>query len=326
MNQARIIVRVNTLFEDKERLFETLKKYAKYSDDKFAYWDEFAFTTDAINECDALLIFNNPDEEIITNVNPKKVVAFMMEPGIKAMHPWMFKGLDQYAVVYSPLQESANTVLSHGFLGWHPNYSWQLLTELQPGDKKQQISCIASNLNTVAGHKLRNNFISELKKAIPDISYFGKGTHFLPDKFDGLLPYKYSIALENSSLEHYFTEKINDCFLSYTVPIYFGCANIGKYFPEKSFIPVNILDPAAAIKKIRQVMDNDDWAARIDALKEARHLVLNKYQPLAGAAAILRTLPDSEKQQVTIRPVPESFIKKTKSIIGDIGKNILMSR
>ena len=231
MKETRVIVRVDTFFEDRERLFNTLKKYSKYSDDKFAYWDEFAFTASEINECDALLIFNNPRGEIIAAIDPARVIALMMEPGIKTDHPWMFKGLDQYSVVYSPIKQSSNTILSHGFLGWYPDYNWQFLSELKLPVKKHNISCISSSLNNIKGHKLRNSFIRELKKEMPGINYFGKGSHFLPDKFDGLLPYKYSVALENSCLDHYLTEKINDCFLSYTIPLYYGCKKIGKYFP-----------------------------------------------------------------------------------------------
>jgi len=323
MKKIRVIVRVDTFFEDKEKLFNTLKKYSQYSDDRFSYWDEFAFTADDVDECDALLIFNNPRGEIIATVDPTRVIAFMMEPGIKADHPWMFKELDQYAVVYSPVKQSSNTILSHGFLGWYPDYNWQFLSQLQVPVKKQSISCISSNLNNIKGHRLRIHFIRELKKEMPEINFFGIGSNFLSDKFDGLFSYKYSLALENSSLAYYFTEKISDCFLSYTVPLYYGCKNIGKYFPEKSFIPINILEPAAAIRKIREVIDNDDWDSRMGALKEARDLVLNKFQPLAGAAEILRALPASEKKRVMIKPVPKSFVREAKSFLGGIRKKYL---
>jgi hypothetical protein len=326
MNKTRVTVLVNTFFEEKEALLNTLRKYSKSSDEKFAYWDEFAFTTDNTGECDAILVFNNPGEHIITITDPARVIAFMMEPGIKTEHPWMFKGLYQYAVVYSPVKQSSNSVPSHGFLGWHPGYDWQCLSQMLRPVKKHNLSCVSSNLNNIRGHRLRNRFISKLKKELPDIDYFGRGSNFITDKFTGLLPYKYSLALENSSMDDYFTEKINDCFLTYTVPLYYGCRNIGRYFPERSFIPVDILDPPRAIKKIRDILENDDFAGRLVAVNEARDLVLNKYQPLAGAAAILRKLPVSKKQPVIITPVPKSLVKKVRSFFGDIKKNVLTGR
>jgi hypothetical protein len=160
-----------------------------------------------------------------------------------------------------------------------------------------------------------------LKKEIPSIDCYGKGLHFLPDKLDGLLPYRYSIAIENASLPFYFTEKINDCFLAWTVPIYFGCVNIEKFFPEKSFIWIDIRDPKSAIKKIRDVLDGDDWQSRQKALHEARQLVLHKYQPLAGAATILRGIPPSGKKTVSLQPVKRSWNDKLTTAISMLLKN-----
>ncbi len=104
------------------------------------------------------------------------------------------------------------------------------------------ISCISSGLKQLSGHRLRFDFVEKLQTQFPGIDFFGRGDNFIEDKMDGLLAYRYSIAIENSSQPHYFTEKINDCFLSYTVPFYYGCKNIGRYFPEKSFIRIDITD------------------------------------------------------------------------------------
>jgi len=43
-------------------------------------------------------------------------------------------------------------------------------------------------------------------------------------------------------LNNYFTEKVIDCFLSKTIPIYYGDKNIGKIFNEKGMITVNSVD------------------------------------------------------------------------------------
>lgn len=144
---------------------------------------------------------------------------------------------------------------------------------------------------------------------------FGKGINFITDKMDGLLPYRYSLAIENASIPYYFTEKINDCFLAYTVPLYYGCRNIDKYFPSRSYIPIDINNSDAAIKKIRDVIENDDWNARLDAVKEARELVLNQYQPLAGCAAALQSIPASQKRNIQLKPVHTSFLQKLSGLI-----------
>ena len=317
MNNRKLVL-VSASFDKGKDFFTWLKKYAKESDAQFLYWDEFAFTTEHLSECDAVLVFNNPSEKIETLCFPENVIAFMMEPGIYSENPWMLKGLQQYAAVYSPVQNSSNTILSHGFLGWHVLQDWNQLSRLAVPEKKMTMSCIASKLQQFKGHRRRVNFIETLQKEIPSIDFFGKGRQYIPDKMDGLLPYRFSIAIENTSAPYYFTEKITDCFLAYTVPVYYGCKNINSFFPEKSFIWIDIERPQQAIEKIRQIIENYDWQERIGALQEARNLVLNKYQPLAAAAGIFRQVQPSLKRPVQLRPVPDSLLRKAKNLVNEV--------
>ncbi|MEI9807325.1 MAG: glycosyltransferase family 10 [Bacteroidota bacterium] len=321
MTKDKIIVCVSASFEQKKALLKTIKRYAQYSDERFVYWDEFAFTTEPLPGCDAVIVFNTPGESIRTSCYPEKTIAFMMEPGDAVKHPWMFKRLDQYHKVFSPLSRSANTVLSHGFLGWYLPHDYNYLKNLAMPSKTRSVSCIASDLNQLEGHRRRLVFVKTLRQRLPQIDFFGKGSHFLPDKMDGLLPYRYSIAIENSSQPYYFTEKINDCFLAWTIPVYYGCKNIGRYFPEKSFIQINIEKTGEAIKKIESVLA-DDGQSRLEAVKEARELVLNKYQPLAGAADIFRQVhPVSGKKDIAIAPVHPGLFKRIKTTIYKLVKS-----
>ena len=52
----------------------------------------------------------------------------------------------------------------------------------------------------------------------------------------------FHIAIENTSLNNYFTEKVIDCFLSKTIPIYRGDKNIGNHFNANAMIEVNSVD------------------------------------------------------------------------------------
>ena len=322
MDDKKVIVKIDASFSKGRDLFDTIKKYAKHSNEEFAWWDEFAFTVEDLPEYDALLIFNNPSGKTATICYPENVIAFMMEPGVRAEHPWMFKGLDQYAKVFSPLQNSSNTVLSHGYLGWHFSHNYTFFEQLAVPEKKNRISCITSTLSQLKGHQLRVAFVKMLGRELPEIDFFGKGSFFLPDKLDALLPYCYSIAIENSAAPYYFTEKINDCFLAYTVPVYYGCSNIEKYFPEKSFIRIDIKNPGKAIELIKEIILHDNWEERLEAVKEARELVLNKYQPLAGAAAVWReTQRSMQKKKILTAPVPQTIQKKITQLIGKLTGN-----
>ena len=49
----------------------------------------------------------------------------------------------------------------------------------------------------------------------------------------------YSVAIESSSEKNYFTEKLIDCLITKTIPVYWGCPNINDYFDTSYWIPVN---------------------------------------------------------------------------------------
>lgn len=53
---------------------------------------------------------------------------------------------------------------------------------------------------------------------------------------------QFHIAIENNSSKNYFTEKIIDCFQTKTIPIYFGCNNIGDFFDSRGIFNVSSVD------------------------------------------------------------------------------------
>jgi hypothetical protein len=89
------------------------------------------------------------------------------------------------------------------------------------------------------------------------LDWYCKGENPIENKWDGLKAYKYSIAIENSAHLHYFTEKIMDCFLALSMPIYWGCPNILDYFPEKAIILIDINDFTGAITRIEQAIEEN---------------------------------------------------------------------
>jgi hypothetical protein len=40
----------------------------------------------------------------------------------------------------------------------------------------------------------------------------------------------FHIAIENTSVKNYYSEKLLDCFNSHTIPIYYGCTNVHEFF------------------------------------------------------------------------------------------------
>lgn len=55
---------------------------------------------------------------------------------------------------------------------------------------------------------------------------------------DKMFDVMFHVAIENCSIKHYYSEKLLDCIESKTVPIYYGCQNIGDYFNKEGIISV----------------------------------------------------------------------------------------
>lgn len=72
------------------------------------------------------------------------------------------------------------------------------------------------------------------------VNYGGKKV--LGENKKPLFDSMFHISIENTSIKHYFSEKLLDCFHTRTIPIYYGCINIGEYFNIYGMILVNSVD------------------------------------------------------------------------------------
>jgi len=245
-------------------------------------WGRVRFTLDAVDECDYLIVLNLVPERISIRVNPKNVWALIQEPYAANRFPWVEAGHERFGRVFTHHifnNDIEKYIGTQTCLPWHIDKTYDELVALDVPTKTRRISWVSSDKIFLSGHKQRMDFyhnISNDRKF--DIDYFGKGINEIDDKYQALAPYKYSIAVENSQSEHYWTEKIADCFLSYTLPVYYGCTNLGDYFPEKSFVKIDINNYQESCRTIEGILKEDIWEDRIEAIKEARELVLNKYQ------------------------------------------------
>ena len=58
-------------------------------------------------------------------------------------------------------------------------------------------------------------------------------------------------------------EKLSDAFLGATLLFYFGCPNAGDYFPEESFIPIDINDVEGASGTIKRAICEKEYVSNI---------------------------------------------------------------
>lgn len=280
-------------------------------------WGNVRFSLEANETCDALVVLNNRlAQSFSTTVKGKNVWALMQEPYFKGVTDWMAEKHDAFDKVFShflPTQDD-KYIRSHPAIPWHVNFTYNELVNMPVVKKNKQISWIVGNVKDLPGHIKRWHLLQLIWQDQPfDIDLFGKAVRFIEHKNEGLLPYRYSLAVENTCTKDYWTEKIADCLLTWTVPIYYGCPNLEDYFPSKAFIRIDIENPANALAHIREVLTNDDWDARVPALTEARDLILHKYQLFPHLCAMIKKYADGNRhnRRVTIpayRRSPKAYL------------------
>ena len=129
--------------------------------------------------------------------------------------------------------------------------------------KTKMMSMIYSWKNWTPGHKLRH----EVAKMVEGIELFGTGANReIKGKEEGLADFRYSIIIENSISDHYFTEKLLDCLATGTVPIYWGCPNIGDYFNKKGIMTFNKINDLEQI--FNELQDPDHYQKMMPYIKE----------------------------------------------------------
>ena len=75
----------------------------------------------------------------------------------------------------------------------------------------------------------------------------------------------FSICIENSSNSGYQTEKIIDALLTKTIPVYWGCTNIGDYYNLDGII--HCKDENEIIQKVNQLTP-EYYYSRKDVIEE----------------------------------------------------------
>lgn len=120
-------------------------------------------------------------------------------------------------------------------------------------EKRNQITYIMSSKIWTKEHRMR--FI--ILRAVEGQSKLGQfefKMHRSPPRIDSKDDFyrnaKFNIACENQAIPNMFTEKLLDCLRTKTVPIYFGCTNIEKYFDTRGMIRFDTFD---------QLMDIVNW-------------------------------------------------------------------
>lgn len=170
------------------------------------------------------------------------------------------------------------------------------------GLKTFQISMVCGSKSWTVGHKLRHEVYVRQLEFNPNITIFrsNRGGQYLPNISNNIfLPddnkinlfkhFQYSIVIENSKQSNYFTEKLIDCLITKTIPIYWGCPNISSYFDTTGWI---LFDTVDDVKQKLSTIDTTTYDKYKDIIDANYERAKNHADFLQNINRVLETLPD----------------------------------
>ncbi len=174
----------------------------------------------------------------------------------------------------------------------------EVYADLNPLLKTNDLCIMSSDANYISGHTTRYAFTNQLIGHFKDkVKIYGRGFIPFDCKYEILKNYKYCVAMENTVVPDYFTEKINECYLCETLPIYYGCPNLGKYYDEQSFVKIDIRDMATSIKIIEELIENKAYETKLGIIKEMKKRYFASYHfPHALLRLLEKNIPLNGKR------------------------------
>ena len=242
---------------------------------------------------DWIVVFDDIAAPFQTRVPLNRRIIFVTEPPEFKRYPPNF--INQFGVLVSPYAirgYRGRWVQSHPAIGWYYGLAFAPeggvtsrigLMDLRrmpvPVGKVNRISVVCSTKSKLPRHRQRVRLIKHLMQAFPNsFDVFGNGFQSIRDKADAIAPYRYHLVLENNDCPHFWTEKLADAYLGYSLPVFSGCRNVTDYFPERSIVPLlDIGDLDAAVAAIGNLLERDPWAERVDAIRAARTELIERH-------------------------------------------------
>lgn len=198
---------------------------------------------------------------------PEGSRIWLIEPNDK-LYDWVIDNQGRFSEVWTASRRVLEQVA-------HARFLTNAGCWIKPEDRKiwpksRGISQIASNKRGAGGYNLRHL----AAKTFPKIDTYGSEYHpILPtwnDKIYALRDYRFHLVIENQRKDYFFTEKLIDCFMTGTIPIYWGCPYIGDFFNLSGILVLPVEDPMAAIGNTVSALQwncgEREYMARMDSV------------------------------------------------------------
>ena len=206
-------------------------------------------------------------------IKSKYKIALIHE--CRSIHPYAYRSIVQTEDEFDFILTHDPELLSRGekYIFFGAGSSLVLDEDAGIHEKSKMCSLIASKKTYAPGHALRHEIASEIQRGIElsyDIDLWGEAfrqfdPEFKPSKSEPLQDYMFSITVMNGKHDNYFTETLIDTFRLGTVPIFWGCSNVGDFFNTEGII---CFDTVPELFEILRNLTPDDYYRRMSAIEE----------------------------------------------------------
>jgi len=184
-------------------------------------------------------------------------------------HDWIIQNKNLFDVILTWNDKILNTCENAIYLPF--GHTWFKPDQYKKNHKKEfKVAHLRGNLLKSYGHQIRWEILDrkdEIKIPTKFFDVYGDRHNIERariDKEEVFGDSMFGIAIENFSHRGFFTEKILDCFLLKTIPIYWGCSNIDTFFNKDGIIKFDNVDDFIYISN---KLTEEDYFSRKDIIE-----------------------------------------------------------
>jgi hypothetical protein len=196
-----------------------------------------------------------PEELSINNIN---IFAHDEPNEYFGHHDWVLQNSNNFSLILTwsdiILKKCSNSMLLLYGESWVDHDGDDIIYNIGP--KEFEVSFIRGKKLQAGGHLLRHQIYNRQDELIIPCRFYPETKTTTPkDVIDSKImahqKAMFSLVIENTNHHNYFTEKLSDCMMMKTIPIYWGCSNIEKYYDIEGIIKIESDDDA--VEKINKL-------------------------------------------------------------------------
>jgi hypothetical protein len=184
------------------------------------------------------------NQEDLSDIN---IIAFQEPNEYFGLHDWVIQNKDLFSAILTWDDKVLNTCPNALLLPF--GHTWLKPDQYEKEHTKEfKLAHLQGKLLKTYGHSLRHETSNRKDElTIPTEFYETYGDrNNIEDARVGkefiFSDSQFGVVIENVSHRNYFSEKILDCFLLKTIPVYWGCSNIRDYFDTNGIITISNVD------------------------------------------------------------------------------------